>query len=312
MKTLAVLVLLAGCIVGDQRESADEQAADTWGIYDPKPGHPTTADRDSYVAEIGQYAREAEATYGVPAAAITAMACNESGFGWTRIALYANNLFGWKWTSAETAGGRPPWVLEGQPDWDPNNKYVKFADRRDAVLFVASKLANNARYKPHTDRYVADIASGVNVVTAANTWIRGIAFAGYNPYDHYPTTTIKFMNNYRSPSTTFSPMFNLYELSPVSEQPWVSIDSPAASAAVAGDVTVSSSVGGGSITSIVFSTRAKGATSWYSLGEDTTPPFSRTWSTAGWVANGAYEIRAEAFSGTTLRATGVISVTVAN
>ena len=89
MKLLAVLLLLVGCIVGDEREGLDEQSAENWGIYDPQPGHPTIDERDRFVTEIAPYAQEAEATYGVPAAAITAMACNESGFGWTRIALEA-------------------------------------------------------------------------------------------------------------------------------------------------------------------------------------------------------------------------------
>src|SRR5262245_17578401 len=221
MRCTGVLLLFAGCLVGDQRETDQVQTAGSWGIYDPQPGHPTLGERDSYVMEIGRYAREAEMTYGVPAAALTAMACNESGFGWTRIALYADNLFGWKWTSLEAAGGRPSWELVGQPESDPNNLYVTFADKRDAVLFVAEKLAQNARYKPHTDRYVADIREGVDVMTAANTWISGIAFAGYNPYEHYPTTTIGFMNNYRSPGPTYSAAFNLYWLSPVSRQTWI-------------------------------------------------------------------------------------------
>lgn len=310
MRHIVLVMLLAGCIVGDHRESEQEQNAGAWGVYDPQPGHPTVAERDSFVAEIGAYAREAEQRYGVPAAALTAMACNESGFGWTRIALYANNLFGWKWTSYENAGGRPAWVLEGQPDWDPNNKYVDFPDRRDAVLFIASKLAQNARYKPHTDRYVSDIDSGVPVATAANTWIRGIAFAGYNPYEHYPTTTIKFMNNYRSPSTTYSAQYNLYRLSPAVAA-WVSIDAPAASSTVSGDVELASSAAAGT-TAVKFASRLKGTTSWYELGEDAAAPFTRTWSTDPWVANGTYELRAEAWSGTTLRATGVITVTVGN
>ena len=312
MRYLACAVLLAGCIVGDQRESEQEQNAGSWGIYDPKPGHPTLDERDSFVAEVAGYAREAEAQYGVPAAAITAMACNESGFGWTRIALYANNLFGWKWYAAESAGGRPAWELVGQPASDPGNLYVDFADRRDAVLFVASKLAGNARYKGHTDRYRADVANGVDVVTAANTWIRGVAYAGYNPYDHYPTTTIKFMNNYRSPSTAFSAAYNLYRLSPVASQTWISIDAPAASATVAGDVALVASVGDASITAVRFATRAKGTTAWYVVGEDTAAPFTRTWATASWVSNGSYEIKAEAWSGSTLRATGTVMVTVAN
>src|SRR6185369_16286661 len=99
--------------------------------------------------------------------------------------------------------------------------------------------------------------------------------AGYNPYAHYPGTTIKFMNNYREPSTTFSPAYNLYQYSQVAA--WVSLDTPAADSTVSGDVTLASSVGGA--TSVKFYTRAKGATDWYALGEDASAPFSKVWST---------------------------------
>lgn len=309
---IASALLLGSCIIGDFGEDEDSLAAETWGPYDPKPGHPTVSERDSYAVEIGKYAAEAEEIYGTPAAALTAMACNESGFGWTKIALYANNLFGWKWYSAETAGGRPKWTLVDQPAWDPGKDYVKFADRRDAVHFVASKLASNARYKPHTDRYISDIANGVDVKTAVDRWIRGIAFAGYNPYEHYPTTTIKFMNNYRSPSATFSSSFNLYHLSPRTGAVWVSVDAPAASATVSGDVAITSSAGGGPVTSVRFYTRARGAADWYALGEDAGAPFTKTWSTRGWVGDGAYDLKVEAYSGVTLRATGVVPLNVDN
>ncbi len=302
---------LAGCIIGEDSESEDQASATPWGPYDPKPGHPTAAERDSFVAEIGPYAIEAEQIYGTPAAALTAMASNESGFGWTRIAINANNLFGWKWTSPDAAGGRPAWVLEDQPDWDPNNQYVQFANRRDAVLFVASKLAQNARYQPITEKYRSAIDAGSDVRPAVDSWIYGIAYAGYNPYEHYPVTTIGFTNNYRAPSTTFSPQFNLYKLSPQRANAWVSVDAPAANAVVAGDVAIASSAGGGA-SAVRFSTRARGTLTWYSLGEDTSPPFTRTWSTLGWVPDGVYELRVEALDGTTVRATGIATLTVDN
>lgn len=78
-----------------------------------------------------------------------------------------------------------------------------------------------------------------------------------------------------------------------------------------GAVALAASVGDASITAVRFSTRAKGATPWYVVGEDYSAPFTRTWATT-WVSNGLYEIRAEAWSGSTLRATGIATVTVAN
>lgn len=306
-------ILLAGCAIANDVEP--QNSLDTglvWGPYDPQPGHPTLGERDSFVAEVSEYAQAAERQHGVPAAAILAMACNESGFGWTRIALNANNLFGWKWTSLDAAGGREYWVLQEQPASDPNNRYVKFTDRRDAVLFVAEKLATATRYKPTTDRYKSDLENSVAVRTAANRWITGIGAAGYNPSPSYPTTTINFMNDYRAPSATFSSTYNLYHYSPPPAVVWISIDTPGAGATVAGDVTIASSAGGGTVTSVKFYTRLRGDTAWFALGEDTAPPFARTWATDPWVANGAYDIKAEAWEGGTLRATGVIAVSVQN
>lgn len=305
---LLVVLLAGGCLVGADEDDPATGTFATWGVYDPMPGHPTVVERDAYVAEIGVYAREAEATFGTPAAAITAMASNECGFGFTRIAINANNLFGFKWTSTEAAEGRTYWELEGQPASDPNNKYILFADRRDAVLFVAKRLATSSRYRPTTDRYKADVASGIEIRAAADRWVRGIAAAGYNPFAHYPTTTINFMNNYRSPSATFSPTYNLYKYSQVSG-PWISIDAPAANSTVTGDVAIRSMVGG-DVTSVRFATRARGATTWYELGEDGAAPFERTWATDPWVPSGTYEIKAEAWKGSSLRATGVIEVVV--
>jgi hypothetical protein len=313
MKLFAALLFLAGCIVGDQREGIDEQNAENWGVYDPQPGHPTIDERDRFVAEIAHYAQEAEITYGVPASALTAMACNESGFGWTRIALHANNLSGFKFTTAAAAGGRGFYTLVGQPESDPGNRYIAFYDRRDAVMFVGAKLGTSARYKPATDQYQSDLAAGVDLETAANRWVAGIAAAGYNPYSHYPSTTIGFMNNYRAPGATYSALYNLYRYSRGTVTPvWISIDTPASYASVSGDVPLVTTTGGGTVTSVRFSTRVKGTTQWYTLADDTSSPFAATWATAGWTSNGTYEIKAEAFSGATLMTTGLIMVIVAN
>ena len=57
-----------------------------WGCDDPQPGHPTAAEKRAFVVEVGSLAMRAEERNGVPAAAITAMAILESGYGWTRLA----------------------------------------------------------------------------------------------------------------------------------------------------------------------------------------------------------------------------------
>lgn len=156
-----------------------------WDCYAPEPGHPTAAEKTAFIAANAPAAKEAEQTYGVPAAAILAMAAVEGGYGFTRITQLANNSFGYKYTSAAAAGGRASYTLSCQPSWDVGNRYIAFADLRDGILFVARKLATRAdwaNYKAATDRYRAERAAGVDVVTAVDRWVDGIADAGYN-YD---------------------------------------------------------------------------------------------------------------------------------
>ncbi|HZH77595.1 MAG TPA: glucosaminidase domain-containing protein [Archangium sp.] len=269
-----------------------------WDCYAPQPGHPTSAEKTAYIEELKVYAQEAEARWGTPAAALLAMAANESGYGFTRIGLYANNLYGWKWTNSEAAGGRAPYVLACQPSWDPNNKYVSVKDRRDAVHFIGMKLATLARYKPVTERYVSDIRGGVAVTTAINRWVQGIQTAGYNPYASYVTKTVSYLNNHLTPSSTYSSTYNLYKYSPVTgavEDVWVSIDAPSPGATVSGSVAFNASVGGGAVDTVKLYSRRDGTTDWYLLASDTTSPHGATWATSPSVADGAYELKAEAW-----------------
>ncbi|MGA9524955.1 MAG: glucosaminidase domain-containing protein [Myxococcaceae bacterium] len=321
-------------VEGDAIEASDtleevEAEATTWACYSPKPGHPTTAEKTAWIEQARGAAQDAEATYGVPAAAILAMTAVEAGYGWTRTALEANNPFGWKWTNSTAAGGRGYYVLGCQPSWDANNKYVRFSSVRDAIMFVSSKLASSnsswANYKPVTDRYMQDRRNGVAVTTAVNRWIDGIADAGYN-YDPptYKPKLKKFANNYLSPSTTYSSTYNLYQYSASvgsgsgtgggsgGGTVWISIDSPMPNEFVWGTVPLQSSVGGGTVTSVKYFTRAVGATSWYAFATDSSAPYGVGWATDPWVPNGAYEIKAEAWNGSTKVATGIIRVTVDN
>lgn len=159
-------------------------------------------------------AQDAERIHGTPAAALIAMSGRESGYGTTLIYTNAFNAYGFKWTSSENADGRGYYTLWCQPAADPNNKYIKFKNYWDGALFVGRKLANNARYKPTTDRYVQDRRNGVPVKEAVDRWIAGIAAAGYN-YDPatYKNDIIKTTNNYKAPSMTYSSDFNLYSAS---------------------------------------------------------------------------------------------------
>src|SRR3954469_17037404 len=71
-----------------------------WGCHATKPGHPTPDERAAFVREVSELAVKAEKTHGVPASALAAIAIAESGYGYTRIALDANNLFAWKFVPA--------------------------------------------------------------------------------------------------------------------------------------------------------------------------------------------------------------------
>ena len=317
---LFLLAAFAACDAGDASGPDAEIAAIVqaatagWDCYAPEPGHPTSAERTAFVGDVKVHAREAEATYGTPAAALIAMAANESGFGYTRIGQFANNLFGWKWYSAEAAGGRGYYTLTCQPSWDPNNKYVRFATRREAVLFIAMKLATLERYKDDTDRYIADIRAGVAVRTAVDRWVAGVQASGYNPYASYVTKTKSFLNNYQSPSGTYSATDNLYQHSPVTgpvQDVWVAIGAPAAGATVAGAVSLSASAGGGPVDTVKLLGRPDGGTTWTTICTDTAAPYGCTWSTTS-VPDGIRELAAEAWYAGVKKATGVIRVTVKN
>ena len=183
-----------------------------WGPYDPKPGHPTAAERQAFLDQIKPIAREAEAQFQVPAAAIAAMALQESGYGYTRTALNANNLFGYKWTSRSGSGDRGRYTLACQPASDPGKDYIVFRDYRDAVLFVSERLAKNPRYQKATLAY-ASIAVDKRTKSDVISWISAIAKAGYNCCpETYENQLTRAMNDPMSPSDHQS-VDNLYILS---------------------------------------------------------------------------------------------------
>src|SRR5437899_702454 len=111
-----------------------------WGCYDAQPGHPSDSERQKFIEQNVQLAQGMQQSGGPPAAGLLAMAALESGFGFTRTALFANNLFGWKYTSAAAAEGRTSWTLVCQPASDPGNQYVVFRDQRDSLSFVGNRL----------------------------------------------------------------------------------------------------------------------------------------------------------------------------
>ncbi len=293
----------------------------SWGCYDPQPGHPTAAEQQSFVARVGRAAQRAEAEVGVPAAAIAAMAAVESGYGFTRTALYAQNYFGYK-MPAGGAGSRGSYTLECQPAWDVGNVYVVFASLEDSVSWVANRLATSSLYAPTTQRYQADRRAGVDVVTAVNRWVEGITYAGYNPYhEQYIAKITGAIARHRlyalSENASASPSPDVGGGSepqpPSSTGTWVAIDQPAENQTVSGTVPIVVTTGGGTepVTKVLFYS-VTSAGHRYLIATDSTPPFEIGWATAGWVPNGSYQLVVEAYVGETKAATGVRRVNVLN
>jgi hypothetical protein len=242
---LVLLPALIACSAGPNPPpapaAADASGAmaepEAWGCYDLKPGHPTASEQETFLDEVARLATKAEDRYGVPAAALVAMAIAESGYGWTRLALNTNNLFAWKHFPGAATEGRQYWVLECQPD-EPGTRFVVFADRAEAVDFVARQLAASDNYRADTERYRRDRAAeavraplarlgldqdaaggSADVIEAVNRWVEGVA----DPYSSKPELWSRnvrhIMNNPYAPSERLSPERNLYRLSGLAPLP---------------------------------------------------------------------------------------------
>lgn len=166
--------------------------------YNPAPNHPTSTEKTAFMNEVKTYAISAQQTWGVPASVLMGMAAVESGYGFTRIAYYANNLFGLKVWGAQTGA----WQLKGQPDENGgtvriitdygydrkifdeasrvDNWYRGFTSRQAAFTYLAGTLLQNSRYKPSLDSYKYRISIGWSVRDAARQYCYDIAQAGYN------------------------------------------------------------------------------------------------------------------------------------
>lgn len=89
----------------------DEKSGRNSNAYLSTQEYPSTKMKEDFINEISTYAMKANEQWGIPASAIIGMAALESGYGTTRIAVNANNLFGVKvW------GYNPKnaWQLKGQ------------------------------------------------------------------------------------------------------------------------------------------------------------------------------------------------------
>ncbi len=165
--------------------------------YNPAIGHPTSNEQANFIYSIKNAAISAQASYGIPASAIIGIACIEGGYGFTRSAYYANNIFGIKVWAQNPAGG---WQLKGQPDENGgsvpviasygrdrslfkegaryDNWYRRFASREEAIRYFCDLILR--KYQPARANYQKRIVTGASPQKAAKQFCREIADLGYN------------------------------------------------------------------------------------------------------------------------------------
>ena len=200
-RALLAAALLAPCLA----------LAAPWGCHGTKPGHPTPQERAAFVREVSELAIKAEKTHGVPASALAAIAIAESGYGYTRIALYANNLFAWKFVPA-AANSLKEYVLHCE-ERRARTRFAAFDSKAHAFDFVASKLATLEAYREHTQAYQAARKRGVAAEIAVKAWIEGVASRYSRKPDAFTRKLTRIMNDPFDPRDTMSHESNLYRLS---------------------------------------------------------------------------------------------------
>jgi uncharacterized FlgJ-related protein len=167
------------------------------------------------VREVSELALKAEKSHGVPASALAAMAIAESGYGYTRIALDANNLFAWKFGSTAGKEGRKAYVPACPLRRGIANRYVKFSNRAEAFDHVAAKLATIGAYRKHTEAYKAARLRGESPERAVEAWLVGIGRRYSGDPKAFTTKLMRIMNNPVDPEKELAPDDTLHRLSQV-------------------------------------------------------------------------------------------------
>jgi uncharacterized FlgJ-related protein len=183
-----------------------------WGCHGTKPGHPTAEERAAFIREVSELALNAEKTHGVPASALAALAIAESGYGWTRVAIDANNIFAWKFFPA-AAEGRKSYRPACQSSSGAGHHFMVFRSRADAFEYVAAKLATLDAYRTHTEAYRAARKRGDAPEVAINAWLAGVAKRYSGEPEAFSKKLLLIMNNPVEPADKISPEQNLYRLS---------------------------------------------------------------------------------------------------
>lgn len=173
-------------------------------VYGTAIGHPTQEEARAFLEDIKPIAIELGQKYQIPASVVMAMAAMESGYGFSRNAVFANNFFGIKqWWGNESNA----YQLKGQPDeyegkvailkksddgqiiYDenrrPDNWYRRFGSRRECIEFLVEEVflhrtgAWKRDYSDIAKFYRGQIAAGVEKYSAAYTFIYSVGDRGY-------------------------------------------------------------------------------------------------------------------------------------
>jgi Mannosyl-glycoprotein endo-beta-N-acetylglucosaminidase len=173
-------------------------------VYGTAIGHPTQDEARAFLEDIKPISVELGQKYQIPASVVMAMAAMESGYGFSRNAIFANNFFGIKqWWGNETNA----FQLKGQPDeyegkvailkksddrqiiYDenrrPDNWYKRFNSRRECIEFLVEEVflhktgAWKRDYSDIAKFYRGQVAAGVEKYSAAYTFIYSVGERGY-------------------------------------------------------------------------------------------------------------------------------------
>lgn len=165
-------------------------------------GHPTKAESIQFIKDIQEDVVEVAKKNKVPPSVIMSMAILESGYGYSRNAIIANNFFGLKWWKnsplaiqikgvPNTSGNAK--VLKGNEDqylFDEANRndnwYRRFGSRKECITFLVEEVLSHKSglwqkdYLKVVKSYQQKIGAGTNKKVAANAFILELAQAGFS------------------------------------------------------------------------------------------------------------------------------------
>jgi flagellum-specific peptidoglycan hydrolase FlgJ len=189
---------------------------------------PTPTEKQAFIKEISGYALPLEKQYGVPACVIIAIAVFSSGFGRTRIAYYANNLFNLKYINRKkdcrdgSCENIKTYQLKGQDNELANtaimitkkygdddrfvfdesrrsgNRYRVFNSYQESVNFLVTEVwLKDEKYKAAFEQYQTNMKTlGAN--KAAKQFVFDLASAGFtfSPAKDYQESVGKVMDEW--------------------------------------------------------------------------------------------------------------------